>query len=212
MRSTFAATLCAAALAVGAARMVSADDLYNGKDLTGWHVESGKLSSWTANGEMISCTRPGGGYLCPDKEYGDFELSLEYRLPKAGNSGVGIRFPRGGWPSTDGMEIQLLDDADPRYATLKKDQRNGSVYTHIAPKASPGKPAGEWNRLVVRCHGAHVQVSLNDTPIQDFLLDDYLDSLGKGKIGLGRRPRKGLVGLQSHGDPVDFRRISLKEL
>lgn len=185
---------------------------YNGKDLSGWHVESGKLEAWQARGETLSCVKPGGGYLALDKEYADFELRLEYRLPPAGNSGIGIRFPRGGWPSTDGFEIQILDDEHPMYKNLKPDQANGSIYTHIAPKSRPQKPAGEWNRYEVRCQGPHVHVKLNGVEIINANLDEYQDSLGKGKIPLGKRPRKGLVGLQSHGDPVDFRNIEIREL
>ena len=185
---------------------------YNGKDLSGWHVESGKLSSWKALGEIVSCVSPGGGYLALDREYGDFELRLEYRLPPAGNSGIGIRFPRGGWPSTEGMEIQLLDDEAPRYKNLKPDQFNGAIYTHIAPKVRASRPAGEWNRIAVRCKGPVIQIRLNDVEIQNANIDDYPDSVGKGTLPLPKRPRKGLVGLQSHGDPVEFRNIEIREL
>lgn len=184
---------------------------YNGSDLTGWHVESGKLDAWKANGEMISCVKPGGGYLALDREYGDFELKLEYRLPPAGNSGIGIRFPRGGWPSTMGMEVQLLDDAAPRYGKLKAEHKNGSIYTFVAPKSNPAKPAGEWNRITVRCQGPHVKVALNGVDIQDVNLDEQT-AKGKGELPLKQRPRRGLVGLQSHGDPVDFRNIEIREL
>ena len=184
--------------------------LYNGQDLTGWHTQEGKLTSWKANGDMISCVMPGGGFLTADKEYGDFELHVEYRIPEGGNSGIGIRYPPGKHPSTDGMEIQILDDA--KYPTLNPNQRNGSIYTHVAPKAAPAKPPGEWNRCVIRCQGPHVQIWLNDIQIQDANLDDYSNSPGKGKIVLSQRPRKGCIGLQSHGDQVDFRNIEIKEL
>jgi hypothetical protein len=127
--------------------------LYNGKDLTGWHVESGKLEAWKANGELLSCVSPGGGYLARDEEYGDFELRLEYRLPPAGNSGVGIRFPRGGWPSTDGMEIQLLDDAHPRYRNLKPEQRNAAIYTFVAHARKPPGPPGSGTRSLSAARG-----------------------------------------------------------
>src|SRR5687767_1939312 len=108
-------TLLALLLAAGAAAEAGFVKLYNGTDLGGWHVEKGKIEAWKANGELISCVAPGGGYLATDKEYGDFELRLEYRIGPAGNSGVGLRFPKGGWPSTDAMEIQILDDTSPRY-------------------------------------------------------------------------------------------------
>jgi hypothetical protein len=186
--------------------------LYNGKDLSGWHVESGKLDSWAAKGEIVSCIKPGGGYLATDKEYGDFELKVDYRIPAAGNSGIGLRFPRGGWPSTDGMEVQILDDEHPMYKGLTNVHWNGAIYTHIAPKTRANKPVGEWNHYDIRCQGPKVVVKLNGTEIINANLDDYNDSLGKGKVALGKRPRRGLVGLQSHGDPVDFKNIEIREL
>lgn len=203
----------AAVLPSGALAEDGFKPLYNGKDLAGWHVERGKAECWEARGEMISCTKPGGGYLATDKQYGDFVMKLEYRLPPAGNSGIGLRFLPGTWPSTEAMELQLLDDSHPKYKDLKDSQKNGSIYTHQPPKVlTAQKPAGEWNRLEIRCQGPRIVVHLNSVEIQNLSLDEYSDSLGKGKIVLSKRPRKGLVGLQSHGDPVDFRRLEIKEL
>lgn len=185
--------------------------LYNEKDLSGWHVESGKLDSWRAEGENVSCVKPGGGYLATDVEYGDFELRLEYKLPPGGNSGVGIRFPAGGWPSTEGMEIQLLDDDPAHYPDLKPEHMNCSVYSFVPPKARPARPVGEWNHLTIRCQGPHLQVTLNGVEVQDVDLDKQT-ALGKGKLPLSQRPRRGLIGLQSHGDPVSFRHVEVRSL
>src|SRR4051812_1453652 len=77
-------TLCLAGIAAGlvllsAPRGRTAEkwvDLYNGKDLTGWHVKDGKMERWRANGDMISCSGAGGGWLTSDKEYGDFVLAI----------------------------------------------------------------------------------------------------------------------------------------
>lgn len=186
--------------------------LFNGKDLTGWHVEGtdAKLSSWKTDGPILSCIS-GSGYLARDEEYGDFELKLEYRLPPAGNSGIGIRFPRGGWPSTDAIEIQLLDDASPKYRDLKPESINGSIYTFVGPSSRPAKPAGEWNKIEVRCKGSEISVKINGKLVCSANMDD-ITSPGKGTIPLNKRPRKGLIGLQCHNDPVDFRNIEIREL
>ena len=187
--------------------------LYNGRDLTGWHVERGKLECWAATAEGISCVKNGGGYLATDRQYGDFVLRLEYRIPPGGNSGVGLRFLPGAWPSTEAMEIQILDDPHPCYANLDNLHKNGSIYTHAAPRVEfAARPAGEWNHMEIRCHGPRVVIHLNRTEIQNVNLDDFADSVGKGKMALAKRPRRGLIGLQSHGDRVDFRRLELKEL
>jgi hypothetical protein len=200
----------AALIAAIPARSEQSISLYNGRDLSGWHVESGKFESWQANKDSISCVKPGGGYLATDAEYGDFRLHLDYRLLTAGgNSGVGLRFPRGGWPSTEGMEIQLIDEDPARHPDLKPVHANCSVYSFVAPKARASKPVGEWNRLQIFCKGPRLQVTLNGVEVQSVDLDQQT-ALGKGKLPLSQRPRRGLIGLQSHGDPVEFRAIELR--
>jgi hypothetical protein len=186
--------------------------LYNARDLSGWHVQSGKLEAWSARGDRIICTGKEGGYLSTDEEYGDFELSLEYNISPGGNSGVGIRFPRGGWPSTDGMEIQILDDAHPKYRNLKPEHANASIYAHFGPAARPARPPGEWNQMTIRCQGPLIVIHVNRVEVQNVNLEDHPDSIGKGKLPLAKRPRRGLIGLQSHGDPVEFRNLYLREL
>ncbi len=63
--------------------------LFNGKDLTGWK-STNNAKVWGAEKGVIYCQGGGGGYLMTEKEYGDYELRLEYKMPKGGNSGVGI--------------------------------------------------------------------------------------------------------------------------
>lgn len=202
--------------AVAAVPAFSAKDkwekLYNGKDLSGWHVQNGDLSAWKANGDLISCVKPGGGWLTSDKEYGDFELKIDWRIPPGGNSGLGIRYPGVGDPAHDGIEIQMLDDPAPEYkGKLVDAQYTGGLYYQVAAKAHPSKAAGEWNRYEVRCKGDRVQVKLNGVEIQD--CDVSKETSGKGgHKSLAERPRKGFVGMQSHGHQVDFKNIEIKEL
>ena len=97
-RCVFLAALAAAGLAL-AARAADRDvpegfqPLFNGKDLSGWQVnEGGKLDRWGAgDGILFTTGKPGGGWLMTEKEYGDFEVMLEYKVPEGGNSGVGLR-------------------------------------------------------------------------------------------------------------------------
>jgi hypothetical protein len=186
--------------------------LYNGQDLTGWHVKDGKADAWKANGDMISCVAPGGGWLASDKEYGDFVLQVEYRIPPGGNSGVGVRFPSVGDPAHAGMEIQILDDDAPEYkGKLQDAQFTGGIYYQAAPTAHPAKAPGEWNKYEIRCEGPRVRVKLNGVEIQDVNVEDYKEGKG-GHMALAQRPRRGHVGFQSHGHQVDFRNIRIKEL
>src|ERR1043165_4575572 len=87
------------------------ESLFNGKDLTGWQ-STGNAKVWGAEKGVIYCAGGGGGWLMTDKEYDNFELRLEYKMPLKGNSGVGIRSPLKGDPAYAGMEIQLIDDVN----------------------------------------------------------------------------------------------------
>src|SRR5947209_20633795 len=107
--------------------------LFNGKDLTGWQVnDKGNINVWGAENGILYVSGSGGGWLMTDKEYGDFELRLEYKIPKGGNSGVGIRSPLQGDPAYVGMEIQLIDDVN--WGKLEPWQHTGSIY-NVEPAA-----------------------------------------------------------------------------
>jgi peptidylprolyl isomerase len=192
--------------------------LYNGKDLSGWDVQHGKLSAWKANGDLLSCVASGGGWLRTDKLYSDFVLKLKYRIPKDGNSGVGLRFPPTGDPAHEGMEIQILDDNAEVYQkmNLVPAQHTGGVYYQAAAKQGVAKPPGEWNSYEITCLGPHVKVVLNGQVVNDVMVDQYTKGAG-GHKALADRPQVGYVGLQSHEsggkfEPIDFRDIEIKDL
>lgn len=190
--------------------------LYNGKDLSGWEVQNGKLSSWKADGELLSCVAPGGGWLRTTKQYSDFVLRLDYRIPKGGNSGVGLRFPSTNDPAHFGMEIQILDDPDPQYANIEPGQHTGSIYYQAPATKVAAKPPGEWNSYEITCRGPQVKVVLNGQVVNDVMVDQYTKGKG-GHKPLSERPEIGFIGLQSHGSrgdfqKVDFRNIELKDL
>lgn len=188
--------------------------LYNGKDLSGWHAKDGKIESWKANGEMLSAVAPGGGWLTTDRKYRDFVLKLEYRIPKGGNSGIGLRYPAEGDPAHVAMELQILDDDGPEYAGLKPGQYNGSIYLQSPASKKAAKPPGEWNRYEIRCKGDEITVRLNGELINRVVMDEMKEGK-EGGISLSERYRKnreGYIGVQSHGHQVDFRNIEIKEL
>ncbi len=185
--------------------------LYNGKDLTGWHVQNGTMAVWKVEGNLIVCEGAGGGWLTTDREYGDFELRVEWKIPKGGNSGIGLRYPGQGDPAHEGMEIQILDDPAPEYKNLDPAQYTGGIYYQAAPTAHPEKPAGEWNKYEIRCQGSRVKIKLNGVQIQDVDLDQFTQGRG-GHKALAVRPRRGYVGLQSHTDRVEFRNLFIREL
>jgi Domain of Unknown Function (DUF1080) len=121
--------------------------LLNGRDVGGWKKYDAKADVWAVEDGKIVCQGKGGGWLGTERDYADFVLRLEYRLTPGGNSGVYLRAPEKGQISRAGMEIQILDDYDPKYAKLNFYQYTGSIYHVVAPTQRAGKPAGEWNTM-----------------------------------------------------------------
>ncbi len=181
--------------------------LFNGKDLTGWKA-TGNPKVWGAEKGMIYVDGEGGGWLMTEKEYSDFEVQLEFRMSKGGNSGVALRSPLQGDPAYVGMEIQLLDD--PAYKGLQPWQHTGSIYGVVAPSKVVNRPTGEWNKIHIVAQGRHVTVAVNGTKVVDANLDDYVQKHAKQHPGILRTT--GHVGLQSHSNRVEFRNIYLKPL
>ena len=118
-------------------------DLFDGNSLAGWtgdvgamRVQNGMLVN---NGKRAIVMAPG--------DHEDFEIELEFRLAKGGNSGLGICYSGSGDPSQNGLEVQMLEDAANR--RLQDIQRCGAVYGVAAAKAGHFKRWPEWNRLRV---------------------------------------------------------------
>jgi hypothetical protein len=182
--------------------------LFNGKGLDGWKVHGGKIESWAADKGVLFVNGGKGGWLMTEKEYGDFELRLEFKVPKGGNSGVALRSPMKGDPAYTGMEIQILDD--PSYKGLKEWQHTGSIYGVVAAKKVATKPVGEWNKYTIVCKGRQVTIELNGEKVVEANLADHEEKHGKAHPGILRD--KGHIGLQEHGGKVEFRNIYIKEL
>lgn len=193
--------------------------LFNGRDLTGWKTHGGDADAWRAENGRLIVARPARQqadsrdepfWLMTEKEYGDFELRLEFNVPADGNSGVALRAPLRGDPSKEGMEIQILDDNAPRYKNLAADRYTGSIYGVVAPSERASKAASQWNRLRIICQGPKVTIDLNGTQIVNADLDTLETSHGKTHPGLKRDT--GHLGVQSHDGRVQFRNLLVKEL
>jgi len=206
LRVLLALAACLVAVAAQGGDWVN---LFNGKNLDGWKAIDGPMESWKVEGDLLYCSGGGGGWLSTDKEYKDFEVELEFRVPAGGNSGVFLRAPHEGNPAFAGMEIQVLDDRAPEYEKLQAFQYCGSLYGVAAPKSRVSKPAGEWQKMHITCQGRNVKVSLNGTLIIDADLDKHQDVKAEHP-GINRSG--GYVGLQNHGTRLDFRNIRLREL
>ena len=191
--------ITAGALAAPAPTMHS---LFNGKDLTGWTGEGYVVEEGT-----ILCT-PEGKTLMTDETFSNYILEFDFKLPPGGNNGLGIHYPGTGDGAYTGMEIQILDNSDPKYKDLKDYQFNGSLYTLAPAKPNGLKPVGEWNHEKVSVSGSSLTVELNGEMILRANLDDL--SLRNPKHA-GVKRRAGQIAFLGHGDRVAFRNIQIAE-
>ncbi len=184
--------------------------LFDGQTLTGW---TGATDGYTVVDGAIQCLPDKGGNLLSEKDYADFTLRLEFRLPPGGNNGIGIRAPALGHVATEGIEIQILDNTAEKYKALAPYQYHGSVYGLIPAKRGYLREVGVWNDQEITCVGRKITVRLNGTVIVDGDLDEALrNGALDGKEHPGARRTTGRVGFLGHNDPVAFRHIRIREI
>ena len=186
--------------------------LFNGKDLNNW--VGNKVSYVAENGNIAVKPADGsGGNLYTEKEYSDFIFRFEFQLTPGANNGIGVRAPLTGDAAYLGMEIQVIDDTAPIYATLQQYQYHGSVYGVIPAKRGYLKPVGEWNYEEIRLEGTKIKVTLNGTVIVD---GDFAAQRDNGTMDNrdhpGLKNTKGHIGFLGHGDELKFRNIKIKNL
>ncbi|HEY2909571.1 MAG TPA: DUF1080 domain-containing protein [Gemmataceae bacterium] len=201
-------------------------DLFNGKDLTGWkghttmteratkspgdlaklQAERNKIASehWSVDKGAIHLDGKGGVSLVTDKDYGNFELYLDWKIEKNGDSGIYLR----GQP-----QVQIWDSENtPGARGVDKNSGSGGLWNNPAgdkakiPLKKADKPVGEWNTFHITMIGELVTIELNGVLVVD-----------KGKLAnywnRGKPlPEKGPIELQYHGDPLWFKNIYIKEL
>jgi hypothetical protein len=183
--------------------------LFDGTSLAGWRMVGGKPDAWVVRDGLLVAQAGGGGWLASEKEYADYLVEFEFRLPPDGNSGFFLRPPLEGNPAFEGIEVQLLDDAAPQYANLRPDQYCASIYGIAAASPRVSRPAGEWQRLRVLCLGRRVAVWLNGAAVAEADLDAHLDQAARIP---GLRRSAGFPGLQNEHGPIEFRALRLKDL
>jgi hypothetical protein len=183
--------------------------IFNGRDFTGW---KGPTENYEIVDGAIRCKPDQGGTIHTVREYGDFVVRFEFKLPPAGNNGLAIRYPGEGDTAYVGMtELQVLDDTSPKYATLDPRQFHGSAYGMAAAHRGYLRPLGEWNYQEVTVKGSTIQVVLNGTRILDTDLSKITEFMG-GKPHPGRDRLRGHFGFAGHRDPVEFRNVRIREI
>ena len=137
--------LVGVALIVGCSTFGTNDEegfvpLFNGKDLSGWE---GATDTYCVSPEgYLTCTQKdgvgesGAKNLWTTKDYANFVIRFDVKLPPNANNGLGIRTKPNGWCSREGMELQLLDDWGDAYNGSNKlvdVHYTGSVYGVVPP-------------------------------------------------------------------------------
>lgn len=183
-------------------------ELFNGKDLEGWKDHKNP-DLWAAEDGMIVGTTVHGkmSNLSTREQYEDFVLELEYNADAQVNSGVFLRVSDLDDEVHTGLEIQILDTYGKEPPLSRND--SGALYDLIAPTENAVLPAGEWNKMRLTCDGPSIKVELNGRLIVKADLDQF-DTAGKNPDGSDNKfkyawktmPRKGHIGLQTHG-PMD---------
>ncbi|HEY8549135.1 MAG TPA: DUF1080 domain-containing protein [Vicinamibacterales bacterium] len=183
--------------------------IFNGKDFTGW---AGPTENYQVVDGALMC-RPGkGGTIYTTREYRDFVVRLEFKLPPAGNNGLAIRYPGQGDTAYVGMtELQVLDNTSEKYAKLDPRQMHGSAYGMVAAKVGYLRPVGEWNFQEVTVKGSRITVELNGTVILDADLKEATEFLDN-RPHPGKDRTSGHFGFAGHGDPVQFRNVAIREI
>ena len=189
---------------------------FNGTELpSGWIVEDGCLKSLGKGGDI------GGDIVYGAKEFENFELSLKWKISKAGNSGIFYHVQEGEQYNAayeNAPEYQVLDDIgypDP----LKDWQQVGADYAmHPAdPEKKIVKPHGEWNSSKIIFTPEKVKHYLNGEKIVEFV---PWDDAWKERVANCKwkdypdygKAKKGLIGLQDHGSFIWYKDIKIKEL
>jgi hypothetical protein len=183
--------------------------LFNGKDLTGWiGAKEPADKCWEVQDGLIVCNGAKGTWLRSDKEYGDFNLRLDFQVSAGGNSGVFVRVPEDGNHHREnetappaGFEVQILDDSDKQYNDLKVFQYSGSAYDIAGASPRNVRSAGQWNTMEINCRGQHITISQNGAVVVD--LNDQTHPL------IRLRNTTGFLGLQNHNTVVKFRNVRI---
>lgn len=186
--------------------------LFNGKDLTGWQglieihkrakmspeerkaaqekADKAHLPHWTVKDGILNYDGKGNN-LCTKKDYADFELYVDWKIEKKGDSGIYLR----GNP-----QVQIWDNPIGS-GGLYNNQKNPSK-----PLMFADNPPGKWNTFHIVMKGDRVTIKLNGKlVVDDTPLENYFE---RGKA----LPAAGPIELQHHGDHLWFKNIYVKEL
>lgn len=196
--------------------------LFDGKTTEGWrgYKMDHAPAAWvvTKKGELyFSKKKNGGGDIMTIAEYGNFELQLEWKIAKGGNSGIMF------WVTEDdeyawktGPEMQVLDNAHHKDGGNTKTSAGSNYALHEASRVVT-RPIGEYNAVRLVVNGTHIEHWLNGVKIVEYEIGspDWEARVAASKFATmpkyGRN-RQGHIVLQDHGDKVWYRNIRIRPL
>jgi len=198
--------------------------LFDGKTTQGWRTfkkQSFPAKGWVVEDGWLHCLgkggNKGGGDIITDTEFGSFELTWDWKLAPAGNSGVKY-FILETRNEALGHEYQMIDDEQAPDAVRGDSKRlTAAFYDVLPPVHTKVNPPGEINhsRIVVR--GNHVQHWLNGAKVLDYECGSekvkaaVAASKFKNVAGFGDKVR-GHILLQDHNSQVWFQNVKLREV
>ena len=195
--------------------------LFNGKNTEGWHPFKNVKDStykWTI-AEGVLSSKGGHKDLVTDAEFENFDLTFDWKVGKAGNSGVMYMVQEGDtsiastWHT--GIEYQLIDDKG-WVGELHASQKPAAAYDLYEPKVLAANDAGMWNTARILNNKGHIQHFLNGQLVADYMWNspDFKARVAKSKFKdmPFAKKAKGHIALQDHGQEVALRNIKIKEL
>lgn len=178
---------------------------------TAWSIEDGTLT--------FDPTSEDQGDLLTRKTYEDFELHLDWKIAKCGNSGLMWNVQEADEydaPYSTGPEMQILDNAchpDAKIVT----HRAGDLYDMIETNVVNVNPAEQWNSIIIKSKDANYELWQNGAKVVEFQMhtpawDKMVEnSKFNGWPGFGKF-KSGHICLQDHNDRIWFRNIKIKTL
>jgi hypothetical protein len=193
--------------------------LFDGTNLNAWREYRGDAigPAWRIVDGNIVKNVPTED-LVTREQFGDFELTLDWKVAKGGNAGIFYRateeYDKVYWSAP---EYQLLDDPNHRDGQNPLTSAGAAYGLYPAPRGAV-KPAGEWNTARIVARGAHIEHWLNGTKMADYEAGSpeweakVKESKFKDWPNYGRA-RRGLIALQGdHGGELMLRNIKIREI